>query len=93
MFITKKHFRHIQRTAGNTYRALQEAEQQVKFLTAVAEGYKRMVAGMEKDLEFYKNMYEREVKKNEALEKDVSFEHRNYYRVRVLPCRSGIRLP
>ena len=93
MFIFKKHLNHIKRTAGNTYRALQEAEKQVKFLTAVAEGYKRTVAGMEKELEFYKNMYKREVKKNEALEKNVSFEHRNYCRVRVVPRGPRFRLP
>lgn len=93
MFITKKHFRHIQRAAGDTYRALQEAEKQIKFLTAVAEGYKRMVAGMEKEVEFYKNMYEREKRKNEDRENNSDFMHRNYNTVRVVPRVRGIRLP
>ncbi len=93
MFIFKKYLNHIKRTAWNTYRELQRVEQEKALADAMITGYKSMTAKMEKEIEYYKNMYEREVKKNEALEKDVSFEHRNYYRVRVLPPCVGQRLP
>ena len=100
MFITKKHFKHIQRTAGDTYMELQRAEAKLAevkhdrdLARACAEGYKRALAGAEKEIEFYKNMYERERRKNEDHKKDDDFERLNYSRIRVVPRVFGIRLP
>ena len=71
MFISKKHFRHIQRAAGDTYMELQrteaelaEVKQDRDLARACAAGYENMVSEMDKEIKYYKDLYEREVKKN-----------------------------
>ena len=71
MFITKKHFKHIQRTAGNMYMELQRAEAELvevkkdrDLARACAAGYKAMAEGEKKEAFRYKSMYEREARKN-----------------------------
>ncbi len=100
VIMSKKSFKHRNHMATNTYIELQRAEVELEAVkherdlaVACAAGYKHMVQKMEKEIEYYKNMYERKVKKNEALEKNVSFEHRNYCRVRVVPRGPRFRLP
>lgn len=97
MFIKKKDFDHIVHMASVTYKSFSDelyaAQNRIKFLEAVAEGYKRTLAGAEKEIEYYKNMYEREKRKNEDRENNSNFMHSNYSHVRVVPRVRGIRLP
>ena len=100
MFISKKDFKHRNHMATNTYKELQRVEGELAVVkherdlaVACAEGYKRALKGAEKEIEFYKNMYEREKFKNEDRENNSDFMHRNYSNVRVVPRVRGIRLP
>lgn len=97
MFIKKKVFDHIKHMATVTYKSfgdeLEEVKHERDLARACAEGYKRALAGAEKEIEYYKNMYEREKRKNEDRENNCDFMHRNYCNVRVVPCVRGIRLP
>jgi ribosome modulation factor len=96
MFIKKKVFDHIKHTATVTYKSFSDELEEVKherdLARACAEGYKKALAGAGKEIEYYKNMYERERRKNEDHKKDDDFERLNYSRIRVLPRIFGIRL-
>lgn len=97
MFVRKKVFDHIKHMASVTYKSfsdeLAKIEHERDLYRACAEGYKRSLAGAEKEIEFYKNMYEREKRKNEDRENNSNFMRSNYSHVRVVPRVRGIRLP
>lgn len=94
MFIKKKVFDHIKHMATVTYKSfsdeLEEVEHERDLARACAEGYKRALAGAEKEIEYYKNMYEREKRKNEDIKADAVYHRCNYCSFRVLP--RGARL-
>ncbi len=100
MFILKRYYDHRMKAAGRTYRELQRVEAELEeekraraLAQAMAEGYANMTMKMEKEIEYYKNMYERERRKNEDRENNCDFMHCNYRHIRVVPRVRGIRLP
>lgn len=71
---TEKQYMHIVKTAGRTYRELQRVEAELEeekraraLAQAMAEGYKAMAEGQEKETYKYKSLYEREKRRNERL--------------------------
>lgn len=72
--LSEERYKHIVRAAGRTYRELMKVEAELEeekrgraLAQAMAEGYANMTMKMEKEIEYYKNMYEREARKNAKL--------------------------